>query len=77
MVRLKRDYTCAPEGHTVVLFKAGTEVDGQVAQWALADGAAEVEKPETPKANKKKRGKKKATRKPDEIKPAAPDEDKD
>lgn len=70
MVRLKRDYTCAPEGHTVVLFRAGSEVDGQVAKWALADGAAEIDKPKI----SKKRGKKKATRKPDVIKPSEPDE---
>lgn len=37
---LTRSYACAPEGHTVVKFEAGTMVEGIVAELALADGAA-------------------------------------
>ena len=33
-------YRCAPEGHTVVSFPAGSIVTGKVAEWALADKAA-------------------------------------
>lgn len=40
-VRLTREYRCAPEGHTVQAFPAGLIVSGQVAEWALADGAGE------------------------------------
>ncbi len=36
----KDGYRCAPQGHTVVDFPFGTEVTGQVAEWALADHAA-------------------------------------
>lgn len=34
-------YRCAPNGSTVVSYEIGTEVDGKVAEWAVADGAAE------------------------------------
>jgi hypothetical protein len=71
MVKLKREYTCAPDGHTLITFEVGSEVDGRVADWAIAYGAADL------RGTKKKRAKKKAQRKPDEIKPATPDEDKD
>lgn len=71
MVKLKRKYTCAPDGHTLITFEVGSEVQGKVAEWAIADGAADL------RSTKKKRAKKKAQRKPEEIKPAFPDEDKD
>lgn len=37
------DYMCAPEGHTVFKFKAGTIVESPIAEMAIADGAAIVE----------------------------------
>lgn len=37
---LTRDYACAPDGHTVLKFQTGESVEGNVAQMALADGAA-------------------------------------
>ena len=33
-------YLCAPEGHTIVVFPFGAIVEGDVAEWALADHAA-------------------------------------
>lgn len=39
-VVLFRDYSCAPEGHTVRQFKAGDTLTGRAAQLALEDGAA-------------------------------------
>ena len=33
-------YKCAPSGHTVITVPFGTVVDGQIAEWALADKAA-------------------------------------
>jgi hypothetical protein len=33
-------YTCAPQGSIVVTFPYGTEVEGRVAEMALADHAA-------------------------------------
>jgi len=33
-------YACAPEGHTIVVYPFGAIVDGDVAEWALADHAA-------------------------------------
>lgn len=53
-------YNCAPQGHTVVNFPMGTIVDGEVAEWALADRAAsamlekKVEAPEETKAPKRR-----------------------
>jgi len=61
-MRLKRDFECAPEGHTVVTIPAGTEVSGKVARWAEDAGAVD------------KRGKKKKVRKPQVTKPASPNE---
>lgn len=56
-------YRCAPSGATVVAFPEGTEVEGRVAEWAVADGAAvwvndprEEAKVETVPEVKKKRG---------------------
>ncbi len=37
---LTRDYMFAPEGHTVLKFKVGSIVDGNLAVVAVADGAA-------------------------------------
>lgn len=34
-------YRCAPDGSTVQHFAFGTKVEGKVADWALADGAAQ------------------------------------
>lgn len=64
---LAMDYACAPEGHTVVKFKAGDEVTGKAAELALADGAAfeapgmgdletKVEEPDETKDAPRKRG---------------------
>ena len=36
----KDGYRCAPDGHTVIVIPFGTVVDGQIAEWALADKAA-------------------------------------
>jgi len=36
----KDGYKCAPDGHSVVTIPFGATVDGQVAEWALADRAA-------------------------------------
>lgn len=36
----KDGYKCAPDGHTVVTVPFGATVDGQIAEWALADRAA-------------------------------------
>lgn len=54
MIKLIRDYRCAPEGHTVVLYPKGTPVEGKVAEWALSDGAALEIKPEAPKEVKRR-----------------------
>jgi hypothetical protein len=35
-------YKCAPAGHTVVIFDEGMIVEGQVAEWAIADHAAQA-----------------------------------
>ncbi len=37
---LTRSYACAPEGHTVLKFEAGSVLEGRAAELALADGAA-------------------------------------
>ena len=37
---LLQDYICAPEGHTVLKFKAGTTLESPIAEMAIADGAA-------------------------------------
>lgn len=34
-------YDCAPAGHTIVHFPCGAIVEGQVAEWALQDRAAQ------------------------------------
>lgn len=49
-VTLDRDYRCAPEGHTVVVFLRGQRVTGRVAEMAIADGAAK--KPRAPAKRK-------------------------
>jgi len=51
----KDGYDCAPSGHTVEHFKCGEVVTGQVATWALADGAGkrQLEK-KAPKTKAKK-----------------------
>ena len=36
----KDGYRCAPDGHTVIVIPSGTVVEGQIAEWALADKAA-------------------------------------
>ena len=38
-VKLIRAYACAPEGHTVFRYAAGTVLHGMAAKLALADGA--------------------------------------
>jgi len=58
-------YRCAPEGARVVLFGYGETVTGKVAEWALADGAAQqitdprtetkIQSPPETKATPKKR----------------------
>lgn len=37
---LTRDFSIAPEGHTVFHYKTGEQVTGKVAELALADNAA-------------------------------------
>lgn len=38
----KRDgYKCAPQGHSLQTFPFGAIVSGQVAEWAIADKAAQ------------------------------------
>lgn len=37
---LTRDFSIAPEGHTVFHYKTGEEVTGKIAELALADNAA-------------------------------------
>ena len=37
---LIHDYACAPEGHTVLKFKAGTTLESPIAEMAIADGVA-------------------------------------
>ena len=34
-------YRCAPDGHTIITLPMGAIVDGQIAEWALADKAAQ------------------------------------
>ena len=38
--RIIRSWACAPEGHTIIRYDAGENVEGKVAELALADGAA-------------------------------------
>jgi hypothetical protein len=38
--RIIRSWVCAPEGHTIIRYDAGENVEGKVAELALADGAA-------------------------------------
>ncbi len=61
-VRLLQDYACAPEGHTVLRFKAGDTLTGIAAELALADRAAEfvspVEEAKPAPAMERKRGRK-------------------
>ena len=38
----KDGYKCAPKGHTVETFAFGEIVEGQVAEWAIADHAAQA-----------------------------------
>jgi hypothetical protein len=59
-VTLKRDYACAPEGHTTYKYRKGDTVEGRVAELAVADGAASKPRKSTPK--------------PENTKPAKPDE---
>lgn len=62
---LTRDFSIAPEGHTVFHYKAGEQVTGKVAESALASGAAiEIsdiapleKKVETPSETKSRRSK--------------------
>ena len=54
MVKLLREYRCAPDGHTVVVYPAGSEVSGQVAKWAIADGAAREVKVSEKRETKKR-----------------------
>lgn len=37
---LTRSYACAPEGHTVLRWAAGTVLEGRAAEMALSEGAA-------------------------------------
>lgn len=36
----KDGYKCAPNGHSVVSFPYGAEVEGRVAKWAVEDNCA-------------------------------------
>lgn len=66
---LTRSYACAPEGHTVLRWPAGTMLEGRAAELALSDGAAieaseapdletKIETPDETKAAPKKRARK-------------------
>lgn len=44
-MKLAKDFPCAPEGHTVIVFPAGSIVTGKVAEWALEAGYVEIETP--------------------------------
>ena len=61
-ITAKEGFMCAPQGHTVVTFAYGEVVEGQVAEWALADRAASALLPEretkveAPAETKRKRG---------------------
>lgn len=61
MVKLIKDFTCAPEGHTTLTLKAGAEVSGIVAAWAIDAGAAVKPRETKPAAGPeiKKRGRRK------------------
>jgi hypothetical protein len=47
-VTLIKDYDVAPDGHTTFKLKAGTEVEGTIAEMAIRDGKAKPAK-ELPK----------------------------
>lgn len=79
-ITAKNGYNCAPRGFKVEHFPFGTVVDGQVAEWALADRAAsrmfdprqeiKVTAPDEVKSGPKpKRGRK---RKGGNVRPAMP-----
>ena len=57
-VILFKDYSCAPDGHTVMRFKAGDVIEGKAADMALADGAGftPVEETKVEPPLEKKRG---------------------
>lgn len=62
-ITLKDGYDCAPTGARVERFAFGAVVSGQVAEWAIADGAAQRmfdprtdTQAETPPETKAKRG---------------------
>ena len=38
-VKLTRDYSCAPEGHTIVRYSEGDVLEGRAAEMALSDKA--------------------------------------
>ena len=47
---IQRDYRCAPEGHTIIVYRMGQRVSGLVAEMALRDGYAT--RPRGPKRKK-------------------------
>ena len=52
-ITAKEGYSCCPDGHTVKHFEFGAVVHGNAAEFAIADGAASVEKAKpAPKATK-------------------------
>lgn len=65
-VTLTRDYSCAPEGHTIVQYKAGDVLEGRAAILAISDGAAK-QAPKAAPAKPRKR-----TPRPSVTKPDAP-----
>lgn len=38
-------FKCAPDGHTVITYPLGAEVEGRVALWAIDAGAAQAYDP--------------------------------
>jgi hypothetical protein len=48
-VTLTHDYNVAPDGHTTFNLKAGTEVEGTIAEMAVRDGKALAPAKELPK----------------------------
>lgn len=40
-ITLPAGYKCAPQGHTVITIPMGETVTGDIAEWAIGDGAAQ------------------------------------
>jgi hypothetical protein len=47
---ITKEFQCAPLGHTVETFGVGSEVEGDIAKWAVDGGCAEYVKEAKPAA---------------------------